>query len=529
MKTKASPRILGSDGKKLPPAPKAPGLKAEAAEWDLAAFVVHHASVRPFVIEMVAPSDFENAALGRVWEVAQILWRSGQKSLGFLELEKNLVCQSDEGEYSGTAFDELLNQLDGRGGELFDNRDLALGVARLVVDASAARAVVSHSAKLQDAAMSGHDFRPQLAELSRAAAKAEFRDFSSIDDSLVADFAVKPTLPIPTGFGELDRDLGGGMAVGTYNVLAGGTGIGKTGFALDLLLYNCRQQTHCLYLGTELTRAQITARIAAKYLRIDFRDIEKWGGREDVANIIAAVPAYVYKYLRFYRVQVGDSISGIVDSYIAKTGNKPFVVIDHAGDLVRQAVAKAAIAGKRVDTVAATSQVSLELRELTVRQNICALAIMPTSRAMPKELDPETQTGRVFEACAKGSSDVEYDSSNLFYLLRKDDGPQNSKVVDAYLAIAKNRRGPNSVLKFKFEVGTGTFENIASSGESSLSELASRIINVVETNYTGSLSQNALFREIGGNRKRFTDELNNLIRTGRITKTASGGYVVGRN
>lgn len=530
-KPQTSPRILGLDGKKLAPAATARSLSATDAEFDLVAFIVALPEVRPHVLCRVAVADFEDKRLGHIWEVANLLWAKGWRSKQLLELQDNLYTLSGGGELEGTDFKTLLRDLDARFWDLNSAahepyRDEALSLANLVVRAASARAVVAQAGKVQDAAMAGEGMRHQIAELHRLAARTEFRDFSSLDDSLLADFNAKPALPLPTGFADLDRDLGGGMAIGTFNVLAGGTGIGKTGFVLDVILHNCRQQTHCLYLGTELTRQQITARIAAKYLNIDFRDVEKWGGHEDVGRILAAVPAYVAKYLRFYRVEAGDSPAAIVDSYIAKTGHKPLVVVDHAGDLIRQSVAKAALGGKRVDTVAATSQISLELRELTVRQNICVLAIMPTARGMPKELDPETQTARVFEACAKGSSDVEYDASNLFYLLRKDENLGQSKLAEAYLAIAKNRRGPNSILKFRFHIGTGVFENIGTA-QNTTSEIGERIIRTVRDNYTASLSQNALVREIGGSRDKVRAEITALLRAGRIIKTESGGYAVG--
>jgi len=527
-----APRILGADGKKLPAAPTAKALSAPEAEFDLCAYIVGLPETRPHVFGRVAVADFEDKRLAHVWEVASIQWARGDfRSKSYWELDKALRTLTGGGELEGIDFGPLLVNLDLRCNALhsFVNKPYeaeALSLAKLVSEASNARAVVAQAGKVQDAAMSGQGMRIQLAELQRVAARTEWRDFSSLDESLLVDFNVKPPLPLPTGYRDLDRDLGGGMSLGTFNVLAGGTGIGKTGFVLDVLLHNCRQQTHCLYLGTELTRQQITARIAAKYLNIDFRDVEKWGGHEDVGRIQAAVPPYVAKYLRFYRVEAGDSPAAIVDSYIAKTVHKPLVVVDHAGDLIRQSVAKAALAGKLVDTVAATSQISLELRELTVRQNICVLAIMPTARGMPKELDPETQTARVFEACARGSSDVEYDASNLFYLLRKDENLGQSKLAEAYLAIAKNRRGPNSILKFRFHIGTGVFENIGTA-QNTTSDLGERIIRTVRDNYTASLSQNALVREIGGSRDKVRAEITALLRAGRIIKTESGGYAEG--
>src|SRR5215831_18510557 len=76
--------------------------------------------------------------------------------------------------------------------------------------------------------------------------------------------------PLPpaltTGLRELDRALGGGLRMESIGVLAGPTGRGKTGLAIQIARHVAAIQP-VLYMTSELSARQVLARFAAQGLR----------------------------------------------------------------------------------------------------------------------------------------------------------------------------------------------------------------------------------------------------------------------
>jgi DNA repair protein RadA/Sms len=69
-----------------------------------------------------------------------------------------------------------------------------------------------------------------------------------------------PTAPVPTGFGELDRVLGGGLVPGSVTLVGGEPGIGKSTLLLQALASRAGARATCLYVSAEESARQVALR-----------------------------------------------------------------------------------------------------------------------------------------------------------------------------------------------------------------------------------------------------------------------------
>ena len=76
----------------------------------------------------------------------------------------------------------------------------------------------------------------------------------------ITDVAPNEAEPMPTGIGELDRVLGGGLVPGSVTLLGGEPGIGKSTLLLDLLARRAKGGHRVLYVSGEESMQQVRSR-----------------------------------------------------------------------------------------------------------------------------------------------------------------------------------------------------------------------------------------------------------------------------
>jgi DNA repair protein RadA/Sms len=137
--------------------------------------------------------------------------------------------------------------------------------------------------------------------------------------------------PRPTGVGELDRVLGGGLVPGSVTLLGGEPGIGKSTLLLQALALQAHAGHRCLYVSAEESKQQVRNRAE----RLGALVPELWL-TADIAlpNIVAALDA-----LRPTLVAV-DSIQTIVDPEVGSAPGSVVQVRECAHQLVREAKAR---------------------------------------------------------------------------------------------------------------------------------------------------------------------------------------------
>ncbi|MGH9054250.1 MAG: DNA repair protein RadA [Acidimicrobiales bacterium] len=76
----------------------------------------------------------------------------------------------------------------------------------------------------------------------------------------VTEIALDTGAPVPTGVGELDRVLGGGLVAGSVTLLGGEPGVGKSTLLLQALAALARRGARCLLISAEESPAQVRRR-----------------------------------------------------------------------------------------------------------------------------------------------------------------------------------------------------------------------------------------------------------------------------
>jgi DNA repair protein RadA/Sms len=103
---------------------------------------------------------------------------------------------------------------------------------------------------------------------------------------LIADLDPGASAPVPTGLGELDRVLGGGLVPGSATLVGGEPGIGKSTLLLQALSAMARRGITCILVSAEESTGQVRARAG----RIGALDPRLWLlGEAALTSIVTAV------------------------------------------------------------------------------------------------------------------------------------------------------------------------------------------------------------------------------------------------
>ncbi len=133
---------------------------------------------------------------------------------------------------------------------------------------------------------------------------------------------------IPTGIGEVDRVLGGGLVAGEALLLAGEPGIGKSTLVLELIAALQAAGSACLLATGEESTAQVALR--ARRLAIDL-DRVRVVATTSLQHVLAACAGERPDVL------VIDSIQTLADGALEQIPGSPLQVQSCAGALVRHA------------------------------------------------------------------------------------------------------------------------------------------------------------------------------------------------
>lgn len=306
---------------------------------------------------------------------------------------------------------------------------------------------------------------------------------------------------IPTGLAPLDELLGGGLREASTYVIAGATGRGKTGLAIQVARA-VAPRLAVVYVSSELARRQILARAAAQALGAPWRDLLALepGGAHVVANALEGLPLYVEELSR------DEAITAAADRVAQALGQAPMLVLDYLQHAARR--------GSPADYRLAVATAS----DLVVRyaRDTRSIALVVSSMARGSTSTEGAQTdARAAAAAPKESGDVEYDAAGVMLLdvgEREPDGTAPTRLV-----VGKSRYGVDGVVGLRFRGAVGVFETDASAA---LSELDAAVLEAV----AGGASTVEAIRAACERRKQdVTSAVKRLARAGHIVPAGQHG------
>ncbi len=264
----------------------------------------------------------------------------------------------------------------------------------------------------------------------------------------------QPVLGIPTGISYLD-DILGGVQRGLY-VLAGGPGVGKTSFALQVAFHAAEQGYPAVYATFEnSSRSLILKALCGRTEHQTPRDVLR--GYGNAAELAEAYDEMEEALSRIYVVD-GDGtltlarLRGLARRSVEAHGGPEsipcLVVVDYLQlwAKVSRELRGLADVRARVDTLAG------DLLSLARRIDSPVLCLSSQSRAGGRY----SGGGSAALDSLKESGDLEYSADVAAFLTAPQDDAQTATEA-RLLTVAKNRHGPVGEVRLVFRPDTGRF------------------------------------------------------------------------
>ena len=293
--------------------------------------------------------------------------------------------------------------------------------------------------------------------------------------------------PIPTPWPVVDQALSGGIWPGLH-VLVGGTGTGKSQWALQLALHAALQGTPVLYIGLELGRVDLAARLlglishrrwSRLYLGRDGQGRTTTDELDQVADRHTAdierlekAPIYLevcppmgWSYTELHRKAL--ALRELHPELAGRRGSKPMLLVldflqlvgspEGGNEDLRERIGRAAYAGR---AVARDLDAAVLLLSSTSRANYGALTVNDAGKREP---------AAALVGLGKESGEVEYAADSvLVFVRRKTEGPRKVwSQVD--VAVAKARAPSEALLAadgwLELEFNGGRFREPGGEGD----------------------------------------------------------------
>ena len=250
-----------------------------------------------------------------------------------------------------------------------------------------------------------------------------------------------------TGFYDLDR-ITAGLHPEEMTILAARPGIGKSAFAIQLMLNLGRKGNKCLFISREMSTIQIGKRILANISGLDGHvlrlckkltdeDFIKMGG---AVNQITALP-----------VEINGDIATIqeIRAYCKELKVKSgldVLIVDYL-QLVRTLTKKESF---RLEI----NDISRQLKELSLELKIPVIPLSQLSRESVGACEPELHH-------LKESGSLEQDADNVIFLHIPKETDETQDYFDIKVIIGKQRNGPTGHIWLRYCRKTFKFMNVA--------------------------------------------------------------------
>ena len=264
-----------------------------------------------------------------------------------------------------------------------------------------------------------------------------------------------------TGFTKLDKILGG-VRGGTLNIIAARPAMGKTAFALNLMmnvLYNPSAVNQCLFFSLEMSEEELGQRLVAQMAKVDAQKLKRGGIDNDEWNRIFAFSGE-YKKLMRDRMTIDDTASIEIlklmerAKNIKKTRGLSFIIVDYI-QLIRSENKRL---GTREQEVA---EISRGLKALAKELDVPVFALAQLNRALESRNDKHPTLSDLRE-----SGSIEQDADCVMFIHREEYyNPTAENKNKAEVIIAKHRSGPTGTAELHWDGQYTQFSNLATADD----------------------------------------------------------------
>lgn len=257
----------------------------------------------------------------------------------------------------------------------------------------------------------------------------------------VANTLREKNAQVKLGFGDLDKNLY--ISQNDFVVLAGGTGTGKTTFALNLLS-NLSKEYQCVYFNMEMSKKTLYKRLCSIETGFDinkFNDLSKFEPNELTYLYIKLDEIETRKIILINNSQSIDTIEKTISRI--QSDKKIIVILDHIG----------LINGVGNSLYEKMTNIAKKIRGICLDYNCTIFGLCQLSRESQKEeREPKLQDLR-------DSGEIEQSARKVLLLYNKDFKKQNT-LKDVDLLVAKNDDGNCLIKNFKFDTKKQKFTEV---------------------------------------------------------------------
>jgi replicative DNA helicase len=244
---------------------------------------------------------------------------------------------------------------------------------------------------------------------------------------------------INIGYSLLDKGLN--LSKHDLVILAGGTGTGKTAFALNLLM-KLSKNYQCIYFNQEMGKNILYRRILSMTTGIDIRKLREMNLTTEEYNKVSYALDEIERR-KIILINKAVTITEIERGISNIKANKHIIVfVDHIG-LIKAP-------GKSL--YERMTETAKELRRISINYDCTIIGLCQLSRGQQKE----NRTPTIQDL--RDSGEIEQSARKV--LLIFNEKPNENKIQDIQIIIGKNDDGDKLIKKFKFDKYKQLFEEV---------------------------------------------------------------------
>lgn len=269
---------------------------------------------------------------------------------------------------------------------------------------------------------------------------------SEVIDDMHSDYTKEDDEKLYTGFYDLDT-ITAGLHNGELTIVAARPGIGKTAFAINLLINLAQSGNHSVLFTIEMSAKENVKRIISRTSRIDGHKLRlvKTLSKDELNSItnkvrsIQELPARIVDWI----YDIGE-----MRAYCRERRNKgelDLIIIDY----LQLAEVQAEKNGTRSDYV---GKISRGLKKLAKEFDVPVIALAQLNRDAENNKRPTMRNLRE-------SGSIEQDADNIIFLHVPDGTDEKASWFDILMIVEKQRNGPTGDIYLVYEKKTFNFKN----------------------------------------------------------------------
>lgn len=446
---------MSDNGKTGAPQISAPH-SLEAEEATIGAALLEPSSI-PVLVEFLDPDDFFIIRNGWAWDAIRTLWRRGD-AVDYLTVVETLRERGQLEEFGGAAYlTWLINQTPSSiYAETYGRIVRAAAVRRRMITAANTIAKLAYSTE-SDLTETIAAAQAALAEATGMRQESDLSTAAQIVSSVFDDVErrrIQGVSGIPTGFKDLDRDMGG-LQPSDLIIVAGRPGMGKTAWLLTVARRVASAGKKVLIVSLEMSAGQNIQRLIAMQSKVSTERQRCGRLTDDEFSAFTAAAGEVSKL----PLWVLDAPGMTPDTLRARVKR---VHAEHGLDLVMVDYLQLMTSSGRKDgnRVQEVSDISRGLKQLARELDLPVIAAAQLSRAVEQRAEK-----RPVLADLRESGALEQDADVVLMLYRDDYyNPQSDLKNQCDVIIAKHRNGPVGTVPLYFNRELTLFADLKRTG-----------------------------------------------------------------